>query len=1045
MSDDNIRGPLYYIVSFALRFRGVVVALATLFLIYGVYAFRDAKYDVFPEFAPPRVTIETEAPGLAPEQVEVLITQPVENALNGVSGLASLRSTSLQGVSVVKTTFQRSADPYRIRQAVAERLSTLSGRLPLGASAPAMSPLTSSTGNVMAVGLTSTRLSLTALRTLADWTVKPRLLRVPGVANVAIFGGTVRQLQVQVRRARLIHYGLSLDDILASARRLTGIRGAGFIDTPNQRIVLQTEGQSLDAAALARAPIVKNGAGGLLLNLRLGDVAEVREGTAPPISAAAVMGQPGVVLNLSSQYGANTLEVTRRLDAALRELAPALAAQGATLHPDLFRAASFIQVATHNMRSSLLLGAALIVVVLFLFLYNLRAAAISCAVIPLSLLAGTTVLDHLGYSLNTMSLGGLAISIGLLVDDAVITVENVFRRLRENRQADAPRPVGRVILDASLEVRSAVVYATLVVALVFVPVLTLPGVAGRLFAPLGIAYILATLASLLAALTLTPALCSLLLTHTDIAAHESPVVRFLKARYLGTLTRIERHPRVLIAFLATLALVALVAAPFLHAGFLPALKEGHFIVHMSAVPGTSLEQSLRLGGRVTRALLADDPEVGTVAQRAGRASASDVLGTQSSEFDVSMKPLSGNEAEGAANRLRRLLTRFVGASFSVNSFLTERIQETISGYTAAVVVNLYADNLDALDKSAQDIARVLNNIPGASDVQVQSPPGTPQLLIRLRPRALARWGFDAVTVLDAVRTAYQGAVVGQMYQGNRVFNLAVTLAPDERDVAGVAHLPLRNAAGLTVRLGELADIRQVAGRYAVLHEGAQRVQTVTCNVVGRNLNDFVAAAQRAIQTQVRLPPGGYIQFGGTAREQARSQRDLLLHALLAGVAVVLLLSMIVKSGRNLALLLVNLPFALVGGVIAALAGGGLTLGALVGFVTLFGITLRNAMMMIAHWERMVYVEGAPWGAETARRGALERLTPILMTALVTSLGLLPLALGAGAPGREIEGPMAIVILGGLATSTLLNLLALPALALRYGRFTAPPGNDAAPE
>lgn len=1034
MTNDNNRGPLYHVVRFSLRFRGVVVAAAVLFLIYGVYAFHDAKYDVFPEFAPPRVTIQTEAPGLAPEQVEVLVTQPVENALNGIPGLASLRSTSIQGVSVVKTTFEQSIDPYRIRQAVAERLATLAGRLPLGTGAPTMSPLTSSTGDLMTVGVTSERLSLSELRTLVDWTVKPRLLRVPGVAGVAVFGGTVRQLQVQVRRERLLHYGLSLDDILAVARRLTGIRGAGFIDTPNQRIVLQTEGQSLDAAALARAPIVKSGAGGVELNLRLGDVADVREGVAPTISAASVMGRPGVVLNLSSQYGANTLEVTRRLDAALHELKPALDKQGVTLYPDLFRAAGFIEIATHNMQTALLLGAALIVAVLFLFLYNLRAAVISCTVIPLSLLAGTTVLDRLGYSLNTMTLGGLAIAIGLLVDDAVITVENVFRRLRENRHTPAPRPAWGVILDASLEVRSAVVYATLVVALVFVPVLTLPGVAGRLFAPLGVAYILATLASLVTALTLTPALCSLLLTRADLAEHESPPVRFLKARYLALLAHVERQPRALRVLLALLAIAVLGAAPFLRGGFVPELKEGHFIVHMSAVPGTSLEQTLALGGLVTRAMLDDDPQVRRVAQRVGRASASDVFGPQSSEFEVDLKPLTAGEARDAQSTLRRLLTRFVGASFSVNSFLTERIQETISGYTSAVVINLYADDLEALDRSAQEIARAVNKIPGAADVQVQSPPGTPQLLIRLQPDRLARWGFDAVQVLDAVRAAYQGEVVGQVYDGNRVFNLAVTLAPNERHVTDVARLPLRNAAGLIVRLGELADIRQTAGRYAVLHDGAQRVQTITANVVGRNVNDFVAAADRAIRTQVKLPPGGYVQFRGTAEEQARSQRDLLVHALLAGIAVILFLSMIVKSGRNLALLLVNLPFALVGGVLAALAAGGLTLGALVGFVTLFGITLRNGMMLLAHWEHLVYVEGAPWGRETAWRGALERLTPILMTALVTALGLLPLALGAGAPGREIEGPMAIVILGGLATSTALNLLALPALALRYGRF-----------
>lgn len=1035
-------GPLYRVVRFSLRFRGVVSVVAALFVAYGLYAFRSAKYDVFPEFAPPLVSVQTEAPGLAPEQVEVLVTQPIENAINGVAGIASLRSSSVQGLSVINVGFKTGIDLYRIRQAVTERLATLAGQLPHGVNAPAMSPLTSSTGDLMTVGLTSNTLDLTQLRTLADWTIKQRLLRVPGVAKVAVFGGGVRELQVQVRPQQLIRYGLTIDDVLAAARGATGIRGAGFVDTPNQRIVLTTEGQSVDAAALARTPLVKTGAAGVEYNLRLSDVADVREDVAPRISAAAVMGTPGVVLNISSQYGANTLEVTRHIDTALAELGAPLAAQHVTLYPDLFRAAAFVKVATHNVYVALAFGAALVVAVLLLFLFDLRAAAISCAVIPLSLLAGATILDRLGYTLNTMTLGGFAIAIGLLVDDAVITVENVFRRLRENRHAHQPRPPLQVILGATLEVRAAVVYATLVVALVFVPVLTLPGLAGRLFAPLGIAYVLATLGSLFTALTVTPALCALWLPRAALSEREPPVVRFVKTHYLKILLRVETHVGAIVGGIVFLTVAAGILLPFIGGSFLPELKEGHFIVHMSAMPGTSLDQSLRLGGFVTRALR-DDPEVRTVAQRVGRASADDIFGPQSSEFEVDLKPLDAKQAEGAQTRVRDLLTRFVGASFSVNTFLTERIQETISGYTAAVALNLFGNDLDALDRNAQEIARILRQTPGAADVQVQSPPGTPQLAIRLRPEALARQGLDAVKVMDTVRTAYQGAIVGQIYRGTQVFNLAVILAPAaRRGLADVARLPVATPSGTAVRLGDIAEVRQVAGRYAVLHEGAQRVQTITANVSGRNIGAFVAEARARIAQQVKLPAGSYVQFSGAAQAQHDAQRSLFINGALIAIAIGVFLRMTVKSGRNLALMLANLPFALVGGVLAAaLAGGGISIGALVGFVTLFGISLRNAMMMIAHYEHLVHVEGAVWNRDTARRGALERVTPILMTALVTALGLLPLALGANAPGREIEGPMAIVILGGLLTSTLLNLVVLPALVLRYGRFDSTADSD----
>jgi len=1025
-------GMLAAVIGFSLRYRGAVIALALLLAGYGLYAFSGARYDVFPEFAPPQVSIQTEAPGLAPEQVEVLVTQPIENAVNGAPGVQTLRSKSIQGLSIITATFDPKGDIYRDRQNLGERLAALATQMPSGVEAPGMSPLTSSTSVVLVVGLTSSQRSLMELRTLADWTLKPRLLAVPGVSKVAVFGGQVKQYQIQVNPRRLVKYGLALGDVLAVARRATGVRGAGFIDNLNQRIVLQTYGQSLNTERLART-VLRHQHG---TNLTLADVARVRTAPEPPIGAATVDGVPGVQLVISGQYGTNTLAVSEALERSLTSLRPTLVAEQVVLDTGVFRPANFIQSATRNVRRSLVLGAVLVVAVVALFLFNWRTSAISLAAIPLSLLAAVTILNQQGFSLNTMTLGGLAIAIGLLVDDAIIVVENVYRRLRENQYAPQPSSAFLVVFDAALEVRSAVVYATLAIALVLIPVLTLSGLAGRLFSPLAIAYLTATLASLVVAITVTPALCLALLPGSALPERDAPVARWLKDRYRSLITGVERRYRPVIVVVGLLTLVGLTMLPFFGGSFLPELREGHYIVHMTAVPGTSLTESLRIGRQVSAELLRL-PVVRAVSQRVGRAEkADDTFGTHSSEFEVDLKLLSREDAEFAQADIRNALARIPGANFTANTFLTERVEETLSGYTAAVVVNVYGDDLDVLDAEAQRVAQTLRQVPGATGVQIQSPPGAPQIGIRLRSEALARWGFDAVDVLDTVQTAFQGVVVGQVYDGNRVFNVNVILSPSERkSIADIRALPLRNAAGAFVRLGQLADVYATSGRYVVLHNGARRVQAITSNVTGRNVTSFVAAAKRRIAQDVGLAPGNYVEFGGTAKAQAASVRDLLVNSMLAAIAVGLLLWIVLGYVRNLILVLLNLPFGLAGGVLAVFAtGGGISLGSLVGFVTLFGITLRNSVMLLSHYQHLVSVEGMHWGPETAVRGAMERLTPILMTALATALGLLPLAIGSGDPGREIEGPMALVILGGLFTSTLLNLLVMPSLALRYGRF-----------
>jgi CzcA family heavy metal efflux pump len=1020
------------LVELSIRFRGIVVALACLVVGYGIYTAWHARYDVYPEFAPPQVVVQTEAPGLSPEDVEQLVTRPVENALNGAPNAEAIRSQSVQGLSVVTIVFEQSTDVYRARQIVSERIAEAAGQMPQGVMPPVMAPLTGATSMVLIIGLTSDQRSLMDLRTFADWTLRPRLLAVPGVARVSIFGGEIRQLQVQVVPDRLAAYNLSLNDILTAARAATGVRGAGFVETAAQRIVLQTQGQSLTSTQLGEVVLeVTNNR-----PVRLRDVAVVADAAEPKIGDATIMGRPGVMLQISSQFGTNTLDVTRELEKAIEEMKPSIASAQITLHPSLFRPANFITTSVRSIGTALLIGAALVTVVLLVFLFNLRVALITLTAIPLSLVVAVIILTRSGESLNTLTLGGLAIAIGEVVDDAIIDAENIFRRLREAPRNLNAKDLFRIVHDASVEVRSAVVYATFIVALVFIPVLTMSGAQGRLFAPLGWTYILAVMASLLVALTLTPALSYFLLPKAVVKAREPSYVKSVKERYGQLLHFLSERPRTLIVSAVVLCFVALAALPFLGGEFLPPLREGHFIVHMVVLPGTSLQESVRFGRHVTAELL-KNPDNRSVSQQIGRAErGDDIWGPNYSEFHVALKALEGTEAERAETEIRQVLQTFPGISFSAKTFLTERMEEVISGSRAQVVVQIFGDNLDVIDQKAREVFRAIASVRGAVDIQLESPPGTPEMVIRLQPAKLLQFGFQPINVLEAIQAAYQGTLVGQAYDGNRVFNVAVILAPAARqDPAAVGSLMLQNLEGVRVPLRELADIYETTGRYSVAHEGTRRRQAVFCNVRGRDLASFVEEIQQALQSKIKFPAGVYATVGGASEARQQAQREILAYSLIAGTGIVLLLSIAFHNLRNMLLVLVNLPFALVGGVIAALlTGGNLSVGSMVGFVTLFGITTRNSIIMISHFEHLIHYEGEKWNLHAAVRGASERLTPVLMTATVTALGLLPLALGTGQPGKEIEGPMAIVILGGLVTSTALNLLVLPTLALRYGKF-----------
>ena len=1032
---------LQALVHFSLKYRGVVVVLACILLGYGLYVASNAKLDVFPNFVQPQVAIQTECPGLAPEQVELLVTLPIETMVNGLGDMESLRSESIGGLSIITVVFKEGTDVFRARQMLGEQLAEIAGELPTSVKTPRMTPLTSSTMDLLKIGLISDRMTPMELRTFADWTLKPRLLSVPGVAKCSTFGGEVRQLQIQVLPDRLLAHDLALSDLLAAARVSTGVMGAGFIETRNQRITLQTEGQALTPEILGEVVVAHTNG----FSVRLKDVARVVEGAEPRFGDTVIMGRWGVLMTMSSQYGANTMEVTKLLEVALDDMKPVFEKEGIKLYPRLHRPATFIEAALRNMKHSLALGGILVAVVLFLLLGSVRTACISLVAIPMSLLTAVMVLEKCGITINTITLGGLAIALGSVVDDSIIDVENIFRRLRESRAGGTPAPrpqsIFNIVLNASLEVRRAIVYATFIVILIFLPVLTLTGLQGSFFAPLALSYILAILASLLTALTLTPALAFVLFDKGVSQPTEPRLQRWLKVGYRRGLGFIARWPRLIIGLVAVVCVAAATRLPFFGGELLPKFREGHFVLQVSTPPGTSMLEMLRVGTQISRSLLQND-HVATVEQQVGRAElGEDPWGPHRSEFHVELKPIAGKDEEKVEEELNELLKKIPGIQFEVLTFLGDRIGETLTGETAPVVVNIFGEDLDTLDAKAQEVANVLKSVSTNANANVKSPPGAPRMAVRLRPDRLTQFGFRPVEVLEAIQTCYQGTVVAQTHRGNQVADVAVILDDKDRlDPEAIGSLLLRNSQGSTLPLRELAEVYPTSGRFSILHEGARRRQTVTCTVAGTDVTSFVAEAKKQVAAKVNFG-STYAVFSGAAQAKERAQRELLLHSGIAAVGILLLLAVVFHNWRNMLLLLANVPFALVGGVLAVWltsvidpSASSLSIGSLVGFVTLFGITMRNSIMMISHFEHLVTEEGMTWGPEAAIRGASERLMPILMTATVTSLALLPLALGTGEAGREIEGPMAIVILGGLVTSTALNLLVLPTLALRYGKF-----------
>ncbi len=1023
------------LVSLSVRHFGAVTVLTIFALVLGCWGALRSPLDVFPEFVPSQVDIQTEAPGFAPQQVEELVTKQVENAVNGAAGLATLRSESIPGLSVVTITFADGIDVHVARQGISERLSELGSSLPAGVGTPKLSPLVSSTMDLLKIGLLSDKVDAYELRDTADWIIKPRLLAVPGVAHVIVFGGSVRQIQILPDIQKLASYNITFNDVSDAVRGVLPLRGAGFIDIPAQRILLSSPTPAPDIDAIGKAVVAVRNDTPIVLR----DIAEVKVAPALRSGDSLIMGKPGVLMSLASQYGANTLTATLAVEKALAALEPALKGRGITLYSSLHRPANFIERALGDLKESLGLAAVLILAVLYLFLRDFRAALIAFTAIPLSLLAAVAVLDRMGLTLNTMTLGGFAVALGVLVDDAIIGIENILRRLRENRLLPDPKPRLEVVKDASLEVRGPVIYATAVVIAVFLPELFTSSVQGHFVGPLALAFIFAVLASLLVAMTSTPALCALFLRRRE-AHSEAGWLRRLKAWQSSAVHRVGAHFKIIAAMLLLLVAGALAALPFVGGTFMPDFREGHFVVQMSSsITGTSLEEMLAAGKRISADVLAL-PYVQSIEQQVGRAElGEDTWGPHRSEFHVELKADSTVDQNEAQQHLRSILERYPGVQSEVVTFLGDRISESLSGETAQVAVKIFGDDLDALDATGDKVAAVLGKVPGVVDLQFKRQNGTPTIAIELIPEALAATGLKVQDALDAVESAYAGKVVGQTYQGTRTVNVVVLL-PD-----ALRHQPMRLPQLMIgspmgpVPLSQIAHVAATSDRYSIEHDGGQRRVSVTFNVGKGSLQEVVRRAQQAIARSVKLPAAVFIEFSGAAEAEARTRTELFMYSGLALGLILMILFISFHWRANGWLVLANLPFSLIGSVLAIVVTGiGISLGTVVGLVTVFGVSARNAILQLAHYEHLVEVEGAPWNLDVVIRGANERLVPILMTAAVTALGLAPLAFGMNRPGQEIEGPMAVTVLGGLLSSTLLNLFVLPALAHRYVRI----GNQA---
>jgi CzcA family heavy metal efflux pump len=1034
------------IIGFSLQNRILVLVASVLLLIGGTYTAMHTEVDVFPDLNAPTVVIMTEANGMAAEEVEQLVTFPVETAVNGATGVRRVRSSSTNGFSVVWVEFDWDTDIYLARQIVSEKLAVVSESLPANVGKPTLGPQSSILGEMLIVGLTADSTSMLDLRTIADWTIRPRLLSTGGVAQVAVLGGDIKEYQVQLDPERMRHYGVTLSEVMNITREMNLNANGGVLYEYGNEYIVRGVLSTDKVDQIAKAVVRSNGVSGAPILLE--DIADVQVGAKlPKLGTASERGKHAVLLTVTKQPATSTLELTDKLEASLQDLQKNLPAD-VKVSTDIFRQSRFIESSIGNVQKSLLEGGIFVVIVLFLFLANIRTTVISLVTLPLSLIASILALHYMGFTINTMSLGGMAIAIGSLVDDAIVDVENVYKRLHENRLKPAGEqlPILEVVFNASKEVRMPILNSTLIIIVSFVPLFFLSGMEGRMLVPLGIAFIVALAASTVVALTVTPVLCSYLLGKEKTKKQnnensDSAVARKMKQWYGSALTFVLGHKKGVLGGTIGLFVVALGCFFTLGRSFLPPFNEGSFTINISSLPGISLEESDKMGHRAEELLLSI-PEIQTVARKTGRAELDEhALGVNVSEIEAPFELKDRSRSELVAE-VREKLGTIVGANVEIGQPISHRIDAMLSGTKANIAIKLFGDDLNRMFTLGNEIKSAIQGIPGIADLNVEQQIERPQLVISPKREMLAKYGISLPEFSEFVNVCLAGEAVSQVYEKGKSFDLTVRVKDNLRDeMEKIRNLMIDTGDGQKIPLNYVAEIRSAMGPNTISRENVKRKIVISANVADRDLRSVVNDIQAQVDAQIKLPEGYHIEYGGQFESEQAASRTLALTSFMSIVVIFLLLYHEFRNVKESAIILINLPLALIGGVFALLiTTGEVSIPAIIGFISLFGIATRNGMLLISHYNHLQQEEG--YGVyDSVIRGSLDRLNPILMTALSSALALIPLALSGDLPGNEIQSPMAKVILGGLLTSTFLNGFIIPIVYLMMHRNQQPKTSD----
>lgn len=1019
-----------WIIQSSLKNRLLVITAYVIILLAGIYVVQRMTLDVLPEFAPPQVVIQTQSPGLSPEDVETLITFRIETAVNGTPGVDLVRSKSSAGLSTVIVVFGWETDIFQARQLVNERLQEVKEQFPPGTESPVMLPITSAVSWLIKFSLQSDKVPLLDLRTLCDWEIRNRILAIPGIASVVCMGPGPKQYQILLSSPKLLQYNITVKQVVEALKETNRNVPGGFNVVSGQEYVVTGVGRIASIESLKKTVIAARDG----VPIPLEQVAQVKFGPEFPRGDSAFMGKPAIIGTVSKLFGADTLTVTYKVEEALSEIRKNLPA-GVQLNTQVFRQANFIESSVTNLRRALIEGAVVVTIVVVFFLFNVRASFITLTAMPLSLLMGILILKAFGVGINAMTLGGLAVAIGAVVDDAIIDVENIFRRLRENRQKLNTEPSLKVIFNASREIRIPIVYATLIILVVFGPIFFFSGVEGRIFTPLGLAFTTSLFASLIVSVTLTPVLCSfLLIKHKALQndkEEESLTVRKLKSGYERILLPALKRPGMVIIAAVILLITSIATIPFLGQSFLPEFHEGNFILAVQSLPGTSLDESMRLGYLITQKLR-KYPEVVSVSQRAGRSELDeDAMPPNFMEMDIQLR-YGKRDPEELIHAIREELEKIPGVGINLGQFIAHRLDEVLSGIRAQIAIKIYGGNLDQLLEKGKQVEEILAGISGIRDLQLEQQIRVPEVRINVHREHAARLGLNSGDVLETAQIAFNGETISQVIEGQKSFDLFLWFdEASRRDTQAMRGVLIDGHDGLKVPLSQLAEVSLENRPYFINRERVQRRIVVQANVAGRDLGSVIADAQAKIASQVKLPSGYFIEYGGQFESQQQATRILMSYGGVAVVLIFLLLYKAFNSARASFLIMANLPLALIGGVIAIFATGGImSVPSLIGLISVFGIAARNGIILVTHY-RHLRAEGLSPEAVVIE-GSKERLAPVLMTAAAAAFGLLPLLFGELA-GKELERPMAQVILGGLFTSTVLNMIVVPVLYLKYGR------------